>query len=86
MASIQSKIGKSGSKTYYVVVSYFGKHKWVKAGSNSDAKKLKRQLEKLTNQQRLQGFGAEVVEIRIDDFFHQFLDHVKLHNSPVTVK
>ena len=86
MASIQSKTGKSGSKTYYVVVSDFGKHKWLKAGSYSDAKKLKRQVERLTHQQKLDGFGPEVVEIRIDDFIKQYLDHVKLHNSSVTVK
>jgi len=42
MASIQSKTGISGKKTHYVVLCIQGKHKWIKAGSQKDAKILKR--------------------------------------------
>jgi len=86
MAIIQSKTGKSRSKTYYVVVSDFGKHKWLKAESHSNAKKLKKQVEKLTHLERLESLNTGIVQIRIDDFIEQYLDHVELHNSPVTAK
>jgi hypothetical protein len=41
MASIHAKVDKQGKKTYYVVVSCQGRHKWLKAGSYTEARRLK---------------------------------------------
>ena len=40
MASIHSQKGKSGKKTYHVVVSHRRSHKWLRAGTLKDAKLL----------------------------------------------
>lgn len=46
MASIRHKVNKkNGKKTYYVVTYVNGKHKWVKADSYEDAKRLKAETE-----------------------------------------
>ncbi|MCD6163784.1 MAG: site-specific integrase [candidate division Zixibacteria bacterium] len=86
MASIQFKKNKTGKKTYYVVVSYNSKHKWLKAGALSDAKKLKKQIESLEKSQQMEKLGLTNSTIRIDEFFQKYADNVKLHNSPNTVK
>ncbi len=86
MASIQSKTSKRGKKTFYVVVSYAGKRKWLKAGTQTDARKLKSQVESLENSRRLEKLGLTQKSVRIDDFFADFLDHVRLHSAPNTVK
>ncbi len=54
MASIQSKSGKTGKKTFYVVVSVHGKHKWLKAGTKQNAVALKKQVDSLENSQLLE--------------------------------
>ena len=86
MASIQFKKSRTGKKTYYVVVSVNGKHKWLKAGTQTDAKKLKKQIESLENSERMEKLGITTNSVRIDDFFQQYADHVRLHNSPNTIK
>ena len=86
MASIQYKMSKNGKKVYYVVESLSGRRKWIKAGSAQDAQRLKRQLEALEKSQRIERLGLTQTRIRIDDFFQRFADHVKLHNSPGTIR
>jgi len=86
MASIQFKKSRTGKKTYYVVVSYSGKHKWIKAGTQKEARILKRQIESLENSQRMEKLGLVSETKRIDDLFQEYADHVRLHNSKNTVK
>ncbi|MEZ5359859.1 MAG: site-specific integrase [Candidatus Zixiibacteriota bacterium] len=86
MASIQFKKNKSGQKTYYVVVSINGKHKWLKAGTQKDAKVLKRHVESLENSKRLEKLGVGQSKKRIDVFFQEFADHIRLRTSKRTVK
>lgn len=86
MASIQFKAGKSGKKTYYVVISDGGKHKWLKAGNRTDARKLKRQIESLEKTQLHDKLGLSIRQVRLDSFFQEFADYTRLHNSPATVK
>lgn len=86
MASIQFKKNKEGKKTFYVVVSLRGRHKWLKAGTLSDARKLKKQVESLEESKRIEKLGLVPRSIRTDDFFQNFTDYVKLHNSKSTVK
>lgn len=86
MASIQFKKNMTGKKTYYVVVSFRAKHKWVKAGSLKSAKSLKKQLESLEESERLVKLGFSHNDIRIDDFFKQYAEYIKLHTSDSTAK
>ena len=86
MASVQFKKNKTGKKTYYVVISYNSKHKWLKAGTLSDAKKLKTQIESLEKSQRMEKLGLTANTVRIDNFFQDYADYVRLHNSPNTIK
>ncbi|PJA26590.1 MAG: hypothetical protein CO189_10055 [candidate division Zixibacteria bacterium CG_4_9_14_3_um_filter_46_8] len=86
MASIHFKISESGKRTYYVVQSFGGKRKWIKAGTLQDAKLIKKHLESLDKSQRMEKLGVSVKEIRIDSFFQKYSDHIKLHTSPSTVK
>ncbi len=86
MASIQSKRGKSGKKTYYVVVAHAGRRKWIKAGTLAEAKKLKKLLEELSNSERQEKLGLLSQERRIDEFFQDYLDNVRLSASANTVK
>lgn len=85
MASIQVKEGRSG-KIYYVVVSYAGKHKWIKAGTLTDAKVLKKKIESLANSERFEKLGLSHVDKRIDVLFQEYIDNAKLRTSPNTVK
>lgn len=86
MASIQSKSGKSGKKTYYVVLSIGGRHKWIRAGSLKDAKILKREIESLEESKRFEKLGIARKEKRIDDFFREYLEYVEPRVAPNTVK
>ena len=86
MASIQFKKSRTGKKTYYVVVSFSGKHKWLRAGTQKEAKILKRQIESLENSQRMEKLGLVSEAKRIDNLFQEYADHVRLHNSKNTVK
>ena len=86
MASIQFKKGKSGKKTYFVVVCYAGKHKWIKAGTLKDARLLKKKIESLTNSERLEKLGLSPVDKRIDDLLQEYIDNVRLRTSPNTAK
>ena len=86
MASIQFKKSKSGKKIYYVVVSLKGRHKWIKAGSQKDAKILKKHIESIAESERFEKLGFTSRDIRIDDFFQDYLNHVRLHTSPNTLK
>ena len=81
MASIQSKKGKAGKKTYYVVICHRGGHKWVKAGTLRDAKILKREIESLENSKRMEKLGLVGRHKRIDDFFQEYADHVRLRTA-----
>ncbi len=86
MASIQSKKAKSGKNTYYVVVCIQGKHKWLKAGTKKDAIQLKKQIESMENSKRIEKLGIVSKNIRIDLFFQEYADHVKLRTSASTLK
>ena len=86
MASIHFKKGKSGKRTYYVVVSAQGKHKWIKAGTQKEATVLKSHIESLENSQRMEKLGIVAHDRRIDDFFQEYADNVKLRTSVNTVK
>lgn len=86
MASIQSKVSSTGVKTYYVVVPNQGKRKWLKAGTQQDAKILKRQVDSLTTTQQVERLGLSVDDKRIDDFFQEYLDYVKIRTAPNTAK
>ncbi|MDD5425326.1 MAG: hypothetical protein PHN52_02400, partial [candidate division Zixibacteria bacterium] len=57
MASIHFKKSRSGQKIYYVVVSLKGRHKWIKAGSQKDAKILKKHIESLAESERFEKLG-----------------------------
>ncbi|RKX26303.1 MAG: hypothetical protein DRP45_03830 [Candidatus Zixiibacteriota bacterium] len=74
MASIQSKTGKSGKKTYYVVVSFTGRHKWIRAGSQRDAKLLRREIESMEESKRLEKLGLSRRNKRIDCMSSDNLD------------
>ncbi|MEP0828371.1 MAG: tyrosine-type recombinase/integrase [bacterium] len=82
MASIQSKKTKAGVKIYYVVASVKGCHKWIKAGTQADAKVLKKKIEALNATERLEKLGISSRDKRIDEFFQEYLDHVRLRTSP----
>jgi hypothetical protein len=86
MASIQSKKGKSGKKTHYVVISHRGGHKWIKAGSLRDAKILKKEIESLENSKRMEKLGLSANDIRIDDFFKKYADYIRPRTAANTVK
>ncbi len=86
MASIQSKKGKMGKKTYYVVICHRGGHKWIKAGTAKDAKILKKEIESLENSKRMEKLGLVGRHKRIDSFFQEYADHVRLRTAPSTVK
>jgi len=75
---------RPAKKTYYVVVSAGGRHKWLKAGTQADAKKIKRQVESLQISELFERLGLSKEQVRIDDFFQQFIDHTRLHNSAAT--
>ena len=82
IASIQTKTSKANSKTFYVVLSINGKHKWLKAGASlSDAKKLKKQVESLERSKQIEKLGLNQETIKIDDFFQQYVDYARLHIS-----
>jgi len=86
MASIQYKISKKGAKTYYVIEPLGGTRKWLKAGTLKDAQKLKQHLESLGKSERIEKLGLTQTQLKIDDFFQQYADHVRLHNSQGTIK
>jgi integrase len=86
MASIQSKKGRNGKKTYYVVVSLQGKHKWIRAGTQQQAKILKKDIESLQDSQKIEKLGLTRTEKRIDDFFTEYVEYVTVRTSPNTVK
>lgn len=86
MASIHEKTSKTGTKTHYVVVAFGGKRKWIKAGTLADAKKLKKGVEALESSQRIEKLGLTIRTARVDDFFQQYLEHVRLHCSENTLK
>ncbi len=58
----------------------------MKAGSFVDARKLKKQVESLEKSKRVEKLGLTFRSIRVDDFFQNFADYVRLHNSSITVK
>ncbi len=86
MASIQSKISKTGKKSFYVVVSLLGKRKWIKAGTLKEAKLLKKQVESLAELERKERLGISAKSKRIDEAFQEFLDNTRLRTAPSTVK
>jgi len=86
MASVQFKKGLNGKKTYYVVFSHRGRHRWIKAGCQADAKRLKKEIESLAENQRLEKLGITTRNKRIDDFFREYLEYISLRTSPNTVK
>ena len=86
MASIQAKKGKNGKKTYYVVVSVQGKHRWIRAGTQQQAKILKREIESLQESQKIEKLGLTRTEKRTDDFFTEYVEYVTVRTSPGTVK
>ncbi|MFH1700694.1 MAG: tyrosine-type recombinase/integrase, partial [Candidatus Zixiibacteriota bacterium] len=86
MASIHFKKRKDGGKTYYVVVCMPGSHKWIKGGSLKDAKILKKEIESLEKSKRIEKLGLVNEKKRIDAFFQEYADHVRLRTAPSTLK
>lgn len=86
MASIQSKKGSNGALTHYIVVSQLGRRKWLKAGNLHDAKILKKQIESLAASDRVDKLGLAISDKRIDDFFREYLDYVRIRTAPNTAK
>lgn len=86
MASIQFKRSKTGKKTFYVVISYQGKHKWIKAGTKKEANILKKTIDSLENSERLEKLGLVAKDKRIDDFFQEYADYIKIRTSKNTIK
>lgn len=86
MASIQSKKSKSGKRTYYVVVSQDGRHKWLRAGGLHAAKAMKREVESMQDSERRERLGFGKRAKRIDAFFTEYLDYVRLRSAESTVK
>lgn len=86
MASVQAKKGKNGKKTYYVVISVQGRHKWIRAGTQQQARILKRDIESLQDSQKIEKLGLTRTEKRIDDFFSEYVEYVTVRTSPNTVK
>jgi len=86
MPSIQFKKTRSGKKTYYVVVSHRGKHKWIKAGTQRQAKELSKKIDSFKNSERLEKLGLVPKDKRIDNYFQEYTDYIKLRTSPNTVK
>jgi len=86
MASIQHKKGTGGKKVYYVVIAIGPARKWLKAGTLKDAKVLLRQIEELKNSDRIQKLGLVSRNRRIDSFFQEYTDYVKLRTAPNTHK
>ncbi len=86
MSSIQFKKSKAGKKTYYVVVSANGRHKWLKGGTLAEAKRLKKHIDSLEVSDRIEQLSLRKTEKRIDDFFQEFADHSRLHNAPGTTR
>jgi len=72
--------------TYYVVICHRGKHKWVRVGTLRDAKLLKKEIEAPDNTRRIEKLGLTGRHKRIDDFFQEYADHVKLRTFGNTVK
>ncbi len=73
MASVQFKKGLNRKRAFYVVFSHQGRHRWIKAESQADAKRLKKEIESLSKNQRLEKLGITTRNRRIDDFFRAFL-------------
>jgi hypothetical protein len=77
MASIQSKKGKNGKKTYYVVIRLKGRHKWIRAGTTRDAKILKREIESLGESKKVEKLGFAQRDRRIDSSFQEYMEYMK---------
>ena len=86
MASIHSKKGIAGRKTYYVVVSLQGRHKWIRAGTLAQAKSLRRDIEDMRETERAERLGIAARSKRVDEFFQEYTEHVRLRTSPNTLK
>ncbi len=86
MASIHSKKTRSGQTVYYVVVSSGGLKKWLKAGTLQAARLLRKSVEAMSASDRIAKFAVGTPERRIDEFFQEFIDRVKLTASRNTVK
>ena len=86
MASIQSKFGKSGKKTFYVVLSILGKKKWIKAGTRQNALIIKKQLEKLETSQIIDKLNFTPNSISLKEFINKYLEYAQLHTSSGTYK
>ncbi|MEE9443095.1 MAG: hypothetical protein V3V99_10570 [candidate division Zixibacteria bacterium] len=86
MPSIQFKKSKTGKRTYYVVVSYRGKHKWIKAGTQKQAKELAGKIDSLRNSERLKKPGLATKDKNIDDFLQEYISHMKLRTHIFTME
>ena len=86
MASLQSKTSKDGKTTHYVVLAVGGKRKWIKAGSHNEAKKLLKQIESLEDSKRNEKLGLSTRDVRVDEFFQEYAEHVRLHCAASTVQ
>ncbi len=69
-----------------MVVSLQGKHKWIRAGTQQQAKVLKKDIESLHDSQKVERLGLTRGEKRIDDFFAEYVEYVGVRTSPNTVK
>ena len=69
-----------------MVFSHRGRHRWIKAGSQANAKRLKKEIESLSENQRLEKLGITTRNKRIDDFFREYLEYIGLRTAPNTVK
>ncbi len=86
MASIQYKAAKNGKKVYYVVVAHGATRKWLKAGTLSNARALKKEIDSLENSKRADKLGLAPKSKRIDSFFEEYAEYVRLRTSANTLK
>jgi len=86
MASIHYKKGKSGKRTYYVVVPLRRSRKWIKAGSLKNAKILKREIESYEEAKQLDKLGFTDRDKGIDEFFKEYAEYIDVRSAPRTVQ
>lgn len=86
MASIQKKADRKGRVTHYVVISATGKRKWIRAGTLSAARTMKKEIEALAQDQQREKLGLSLKPCRIDSFFEEYLEYARLRTAPNTVK
>ena len=70
---MQFKRAQSGRKTFYVVVSAAGKHRWLKAGTLKKNQAPQKEIDSMATSERLEVLGIVAREKQIDSFFQEYL-------------